>query len=238
MAIGIDFLDPEWLLAQFGSLFFWVCLGIVFVECGLFFPFLPGDSLLFAIGIFIATGQLDIFPGPKPVELLIAIGILTAAAWAGNINGYEIGRRIGPPLRRHDGRVIKKKHLDKTEEFFHKHGKKALVIGRFLAFVRTYVTVVAGVTQMERRVFYVWSLIGGVAWVVSITLIGYTLGDAIPWLQHNIDYAILAILAFTAVPIAFEWWHNRRKARREAATSAGASSDAPVESPSTDAAGV
>ncbi len=214
MLFGLDFMDPQWLLAEFGAVFFWVCLLIIFVECGLFFPFLPGDALLFALGIFIATGEIDVFPGSRLVEMGLALLCLTAAAWAGNVVGYEIGRGLGTRIGRRDGRIIKRKHLDKTQAFFDEHGKKALVIGRFLAFVRTYVTVVAGITQMERRTFYAWSLIGGVLWTSSITLVGYFLGDNVPWLQHNIDLAIMAILAFTAVPILWEWHHNRRKRLR------------------------
>jgi membrane-associated protein len=220
--LGIDLMDPQWLLAEFGSALFWLSLLIVFVECGLFFPFLPGDSLLFATGIFIATGQLDLFPFSPPVELAIALALLTAAAWLGNVVGYEIGRRLGPPLREHDGRILKKKHLDHTEMFFHRHGKKALVAGRFVAFVRTYVTVVAGITLMSRATFYLWSLVGGVAWVLSITVLGYVLGERVPWLEDNIDLAIFAILLFTAVPIALEWWRSRRHSRAEAARDAGA----------------
>jgi membrane-associated protein len=223
LLLGLDFMDPEWLLAEFGAVFFWVCLAIIFVECGLFFPFLPGDSLLFALGIFIATGQIDVFPGTRHVELSIALVLLVAAAWFGNVTGYEIGRGMGGRIGQRDGRIIKRKHLAKTEAFFAEHGKKALVIGRFIAFVRTYVTVVAGVTKMDRRLFYVWSLVGGIAWVLSITVLGYFLGDNVPWLRDNIDLAILAILAFTAVPIAWEWWHARRKRRRAEEESSAAS---------------
>jgi len=90
------------------------------------------------------------------------------------------------------------------------------VIGRFVPFVRTYVTVVAGVTMMERRRFVTWSAIGAVLWVVSITLLGYFLGAAIPALGENIDYVTLAILAFSAVPIAWEWWRHRRTSAKQA----------------------
>ena len=103
----------------------------------------------------------------------------------GNVAGYEIGRAIGPPLYHREGRILKKKYFDQTEEFFDKHGNKALVIGRFVPFVRTYVTVVAGVTRMERRRFLVWSFVGAVFWVLSITLLGYFLGTRIPWLRRQ-----------------------------------------------------
>jgi membrane-associated protein len=217
LILGLDWMNPHWLLDQFGQELFWISLVIIFVECGLFFPFLPGDSLLFAIGLFIATGRIDLFPGSRETELLIALALLLPAAWLGNVVGYEIGRRIGPPLRNRDGRLLKKKYFDKTQEFFDRHGNKALVIGRFVAFVRTYITVVAGITRMGRGRFYFWSLVGGVAWVLSITATGYFLGNNVPWLEHNIDLAVLAILAFTAVPVSIEWWRRRAKRRQERA---------------------
>ena len=187
MLLGIDWMDPNWLLDRFGAELFWISLLIVFVECGLFFPILPGDTLLFALGLFIATGQLDLFPGPPFVELLIAMAALTAAAFLGNVVGYEIGRKIGPPLYERDGRIIKRKYFDQTTAFFDHHGNKALVIGRFVPFVRTYITVVAGVTRMERHRFFLWSLVGAVLWVLSICLLGFFLGDAFPALgeQHR-----------------------------------------------------
>ena len=114
MLLGIDWMDPNWLLDRFGTALFWISLVIVFVECGLFFPILPGDTLLFAIGLFIATGQLDLFPGPPFVELLIAMAALIVAAFLGNVVGYEIGRKIGPPLYERDGRIIKRKYFDQT----------------------------------------------------------------------------------------------------------------------------
>ena len=91
--------------------------------------------------------------------------LLTASAFLGNVAGYEIGRAIGPPLYERDGRVLKQKYFDQTRAFFDKHGNKALVIGRFVPFVRTFITVVAGVTRMPRRRFFFWSLVGAVLWV-------------------------------------------------------------------------
>jgi len=212
MILGIDWMDPNWLLDRFGAELFWISLVIVFVECGLFFPILPGDTLLFALGLFIATGQLDLFPGPVFVELLIAITALTVAAFLGNVVGYEIGRRIGQPLYEREGRIIKRKYFDQTTAFFDHHGNKALVIGRFVPFVRTYITVVAGVTRMQRRRFFLWSLVGAVLWVVSICLLGYFLGDAFPGLGESIDKLVIAIVGFSLIPIAIEWWRHRRTA--------------------------
>ncbi|MEJ7834154.1 MAG: VTT domain-containing protein [Nocardioides sp.] len=216
LLLGMDWMDPAYLLERFGTEFLWISLLIIFVECGLFFPFLPGDTLLLSLGVFIATEDIDVFPGDPLVELVIALVLLTAAAILGNIAGYETGRAIGPPLYERDGRVLKRKYFDQTQVFFDKHGNKALVIGRFVPFVRTYITVVAGVTRMERRRFFLWSFVGAVMWVFSITLIGYFLGSRVPWLKDNIDYAILAILALSVLPVAFEWWRHRRTNSKQA----------------------
>ena len=202
-------MDPNWLLDQFGPWFLWVCLLIVLVECGLFFPFLPGDTLLFAVGLFIASRD-HIVPGPHATDLPVAIALLIVAAFAGNVIGYVIGRSIGPPIYQRNGRILKQKYFDQTQVFFDKHGNKALVIGRFVPFVRTYITVVAGVTRMHRHRFFVWSAVGAAMWVVSITLAGYFLGNAFPGLGENIDKAIILILAFSVIPIAYEWWRHRR----------------------------
>jgi len=216
LLLGMDWMDPNWLLDQFGEALFWLSLGIIFIECGLFFPFLPGDTLLFAMGLFLATERIDLFPGPPWIELLLALLLFTVAAVGGNIVGYEIGRKIGPPLYELDGRILKRKYFDQTTAFFDKHGNQALVIGRFVPFVRTYITVVAGVTRMDRRRFFLWSLVGAVGWVLSITLLGFFLGRAFPGLGENIDKAIIVILAFSVIPIAWEWWRHKRTNAPEA----------------------
>ncbi len=212
LLLGIKWMEPEWLLENFGGSLIWISLAIIFVECGLFFPFLPGDTLLFALGLFIAGQQIEIFGiGTPIVELVIALVLMTIAAFVGNVVGYEIGRRIGPPLYHRDGRILKKKYFDNTSAFFDKHGNKALVIGRFVPFVRTYITVVAGVTQMDRRRFFQWSAVGAVLWVFSITMLGYFLGRTFPAIGDNIDYAMIAILVFTVAPLAYEGIKHRRE---------------------------
>ena len=211
LLLGIDWLDPNFLLQHFGAAFLWISLAFIFIECGLFFPFLPGDTLLFALGLFIATGQLDLFPGAEAVELLISLALLCAAAFLGNVSGYEIGRRIGPPLYQRNGRIIKQKYFDSTRAFFDKHGNKALVIGRFVPFVRTYITVVAGATRMERHRFFMWSFVGAVLWVLSVTLLGFFLGRRWPSLGERIDQLVLVLLAVSVVPLVFEWLKHRRE---------------------------
>ncbi len=214
LLLGMDWMDPNYLLDRFGTELLWVSLLIIFVECGLFFPFLPGDTLLLSLGVFIATDDIDIFPGGHFTEMALALLLLIGAAMLGNIAGYEIGRAIGQPLRHHDGRILKKKYYDQTHEFFEKHGSQALVIGRYVPFVRTYVTVVAGVSQMRRHKFLLWSFVGAVIWVLRITLLGYFLGTRIPWLRDNIDLAILTILTLSVIPVAYEWRKHRRNGRR------------------------
>ena len=207
--MGASWMDPQWWLDHFGQEFFWVSAGIIFAECGLFFPFLPGDTLLFALGLFISGDKLNVVPGGHGVDLIASLVILSVAAFLGNVVGHEIGRKLGRPLYDHAGRILKRKYLDKTSAFFDRHGNKALVIGRFVPFVRTYITVVAGVTEMNRRRFFVWSAVGALAWVISILLMGYFLGAAFPAIGKNIDYAVIAIAVFTVIPLAFEAIRHR-----------------------------
>lgn len=226
--LGISWMDPNWLLDEFGSELFWLSLAIIFVECGLFFPFLPGDTLLFALGLFISTDKVSILPGHHGWDLVLALVLFSVSGFGGNVAGYEIGRKIGPPLAERDGRVLKKKYFDQTRDFFDKHGNKALVIGRFVPFVRTYVTVVAGISEMARRRFFTWSAIGAVLWVFSITLLGYFLGNVPkvgPFLSDNIDYAILLILLVSVIPVVYEWIKHRREAAAVAKDVADAASD-------------
>ncbi len=209
MMFGIKWLDPEWMLAEFGSAFFWVSLAIIVVECGLFFPFLPGDTLLVAIGLFLAGDKLSIVPGPGLLDLAVGCLLLVAAAVLGNVLGFEIGNKAGPVIYEHDGRILKRDYFDRTEAFFERHGRKALVIGRFVPVVRTYVTVVAGASKMDRPMFLSWSVIGAMLWVLSITLTGYFVGDTFPWLAHHIDYLILGLLLLTVIPAGIHWWRER-----------------------------
>lgn len=208
--LGMDWLDPEWLLDRFGEQLFWISLVILFIECGLFFPFLPGDILLFAMGMFIALEEIDILPGPTIVEIAAATTAMILAAFAGNVAGYEIGRRIGPPLYERDGRIIRRKYFDVTRDFFHRHGPMALVIGRFFAVVRTYITVVAGATEMPRQRFYVWSLTGAVLWVLAIALLGYNLGRQFPGLGEYLELALILIMVIFAIPMVWEYLRRRK----------------------------
>lgn len=203
-SLGPDWMDPQWLLDRFGSQFFWVSTAIIFIECGLLFPILPGDSLLFAIGLFIARGDLG-------VNILVACLVLSIAAFAGNVVGYEIGRAIGAPLYEREGRFINKGNFDKTHAFFDKHGNKALVLGRFVPIVRTFITVVAGVGRMERGRFFFWSGVGAILWATGVTLLGYFLGG-IDFIHDNLEAAVLLIVAISVLPMVFEYLKHRREA--------------------------
>jgi membrane-associated protein len=201
--LGPDWMDPQWLLERFGSQFFWVSAAIVFIECGLLFPILPGDSLLFAVGLFIAEGSIDI-------NIAMACLLLTVVAFLGNVVGYEIGRAVGTPLYERQGRFLKKKYFDDTHAFFEKHGAKALVLGRFVPIVRTFITVVAGVSRMDRRHFFVWSGVGALLWATGVTLIGYFLGQSFPVLKEHLEAAVLLIVAVSVVPMVVEFIRARR----------------------------
>jgi len=204
-SLGPDWMDPQVLLERFGSQFFWVSVAIVFIECGLLFPILPGDSLLFAVGLFIAGGEVDI-------NIVLACVILSSAAFLGNVVGYEIGRAVGAPLYERDGRFIKKKYFDDTHAFFEKHGAKALVLGRFVPIVRTFITVVAGVSRMDRRHFFVWSAVGAVLWATGVTLLGYFLGG-VDIIKNNLEIAALVIVGFSVLPMVIEFVRHRSATR-------------------------
>ena len=205
--LGPNWMDPAWLLERFGNQFFWVSTAIVFVECGLLFPILPGDSLLFAVGLFIANKTLHF-------NIVSACLILSIAAFLGNVVGYEIGRAVGTPLYQRQGRFINKANFDKTHDFFDRYGAKALVLGRFVPIVRTFITVVAGVGKMERRHFFVWSGVGAVLWATGVTLAGYFLGSAFPSLKDHLEAVILLIVAVSVIPMVLEFLNHRREARR------------------------
>lgn len=200
-------MDPNWLLERFGQQMFWVSMAIIFVECGLLFPILPGDSLLFSMGLFINRAEAG-EPGID-INIWTACILLSAAAFAGNVVGYEIGRAIGPTLYERRGRFIKAEYFDKTHDFFEKYGNRALVLGRFVPIVRTFITVVAGVGKMDRRRFFFWSFIGAVLWATGLTLLGYFLGG-IPFIQKNLEAALLTIVAFSVLPMVWEWWRHRQ----------------------------
>ncbi len=206
LLFGLDWMDPEWWLNQFGEQMFWASVVVIFIECGLLFPILPGDSLLFSIGLFIHRGDID-------VPIVTACVILSASAFAGNVCGYEIGRRAGPSLFRRNGRWLNETNLERTQSFFEKYGARALVLGRLVPIIRTYITVVAGAGKMDRRHFFTWSLVGAVIWATGLTLLGYAIGGN-QFVQDNLEAALLLIVAFSTIPVAIEWWRHRKELKR------------------------
>jgi membrane-associated protein len=212
-ALGPSWMDPSYLLNTYGI---WVAVLVVFIECGLLFPILPGDSLLFTIGVFIASDTLHL-------NLFLACAILTVAAFLGNVVGYEIGRVVGPPIYERDGRILKREYFDKTHEFFEKYGNKALVLGRFVPIVRTFITLVAGVGRMDRRRFFTWSALGAVLWASGVTILGYFLGG-IDLIKNNIEAALMLIVAVSVLPMVVEYLRHRSAARKAAAAEPSATS--------------
>ena len=136
----------------------------------------------------------------------------TLAAFLGNVVGYEIGRAIGAPLYNREGRFIKRKHFEQTSAFFDKYGNRALVLGRFVPIVRTFITVVAGISRMDRRRFFTYSAVGAVLWATGVTLLGYYLGQ-IEFVKANIEVALILIVFVSVLPMLFEYVAHRRRAK-------------------------
>lgn len=202
-ALGPDWLAPQ-NLDRFGTAAFWIALAIVFAECGLLIGFfLPGDSLLFMVGLFIASGAISM-----PIQ--VACGALALAAIAGNLTGYWIGYRAGSPLfAKPDSRLFRQEHVEKTHAFFDRYGASAIVLARFVPIVRTFITAMAGVGRMDLRTYAIYSSIGGILWATSVILAGYYLGN-IPFVKDHIELILLGIVALSIIPIGFETLRHRR----------------------------
>lgn len=213
LALMPGFLDPVNLLNSFGT---WVLLGlliVVFIESGLLFPLLPGDSLLFTAGLVAASKSAEI---PPFAPLWVLLVLIPVAAIAGDQVGYWIGARGGTSLFKHDNaRLFKKKYLDESHAFFERHGPITIVLARFVPIVRTYAPLVAGAARMRYRIFLTYNVIGGVLWGAGVTLLGYLLGQ-IAVVRDNIDLIFLLIVATSVVPIIVEMVKRRpRRGRRE-----------------------
>jgi membrane-associated protein len=210
LALGPSWLNPEHLLTMLGP---YVLLGlcvIIFAECGLLIGFfLPGDSLLFTAGLFVAAGFVD-----TPIWLVCAL--LTLCAVAGNVVGYGIGYKVGPVLfSRPDSRMLRREYVDRTHDFFERYGPQAIVLARFVPIVRTFITAIAGVGRMDLRQYLVYSAIGGVAWATGVTLLGFWLGR-IPFVRDNIELMLIGIVLLSIVPIIVGFARARRENRRAA----------------------
>ena len=208
-ALGPEWLQPDTLLRALGP---WVLVGlvvIIFAECGLLLGFfLPGDSLLFTAGLFVADGAID-------APLWAVCGLLVAAAVLGNVCGYWIGRTAGPAVfDRPRSRLFKPQHVAKTREFFDRYGNRAIVLGRFVPIVRTFITVMAGVGRMDPRRYFTYSLIGGVAWAAGVTLLGYWLGQ-FAVVKANIELILITIVLISVLPVVVELVRARRATASE-----------------------
>lgn len=202
-------LDPQKLLNTVGV---FGLFAIVFAESGIMIGFfLPGDSLLFAAGLFAARGDLT-----WPIWA-ISLGCAIAAI-AGDQVGYMFGKKVGPGLfKREDSRLFKAEYVAKSEIFFKKHGPKAIVLARFVPVVRTFTPIIAGVSHMHYRTFLKYNIIGGAVWAIGFTQLGFWLGKRFPWMVEKIEYVAIVIVVFSLVPIAVEVIRHRREAKRELA---------------------
>jgi len=195
----IDFLkelvNPESII-RYGGIY--LLLFVVFAETGLFVGFfLPGDSLLFTAGLFCSTGLLHINP-------FLLVGLIIVAAVTGNMFGYYFGKNVGVLLfRRKSGFLFRQEHLVTANEFYLKHGKKTIILSRFLPILRTFAPIIAGIVKLEYHKFFLYSLIGAVIWVSSLVLTGYYMGIYIPKTRDYLEYIVIFLIVITAIPFVF-----------------------------------
>ena len=211
-------LGPEWLDAAnlittivkwFGP---WAILGVmlvIFAETGLLIGFfLPGDSLLFTLGMFVGTGAVG-------VHIWVAAPLVWLAAVAGNQTGYLIGRKAGPAIfNKPDSRLFKQEYVERTSDFFERHGGKAVTLAQFVPIVRTFTPVIAGVGKMNYRHFITFNILGATFWAFGITWLGYFLGS-FEWIRENIDTMILVIVFISVAPMLASAISKVIKSRRQ-----------------------
>ena len=211
-------LGPEWLDAAnlitkivewFGP---WAIVGVmlvIFAETGLLIGFfLPGDSLLFTLGMFVGTGAVG-------VHIWVAAPLVWLAAVIGNQTGYFIGRKAGPAIfNKPDSRLFKREYVERTSAFFERHGGKAVTLAQFVPIVRTFTPVIAGVGKMHYRHFITFNVLGATLWAFGITWLGYFLGS-FEWIRENIDTMILAIVFISVAPMLISGISQLIKSRRQ-----------------------
>ncbi|WP_413227882.1 DedA family protein [Actinomyces respiraculi] len=212
-ALGPDWLDPASMITTFvqwvGP---WAVLGVmlvIFAETGLLVGFfLPGDSLLFTLGLFVHTGQV-------PVNIWVVSSLMWVAAVAGDQTGYAIGRKAGPAIfNKPDSRLFKQEHVTRTRTFFNRHGGKAVTLACFVPIVRTFTPVMAGVGQMRYRHFVGFNVLGATVWAFALVWLGYVLGGHV-WIRENIDATILTIVGLSLLPMVISWLSARLRRRSE-----------------------
>jgi membrane-associated protein len=188
-------------IQQYGVWTYLILFLIVFCETGLVVtPFLPGDSLLFAVGTFAALGALD---------LALVIVLLAVAAILGDSVNYAIGARVGPRVFHEQSRFLNRRHLERTHAFYERYGAKTIVIARFVPIVRTFAPFVAGIGQMRYARFLLYNVAGGVGWIVILVAGGYLFGN-IPVVRRNFSLVIFAIIVLSILPALVEVARQRR----------------------------
>ncbi|WP_027823678.1 DedA family protein [Laribacter hongkongensis] len=194
------------LVAAYGPWIYLILFLIVFAETGLVVtPFLPGDSLLFVAGAIAAMGEMN-------VHLLVALLIL--AAVLGDAVNYAVGHFFGMKLFSNpDSRIFRRQYLDKTHDFYARHGGKTIILARFVPIVRTFAPFVAGVGRMTYRHFFSYNIVGALAWVLSFSYAGYFFGN-LPVVKSNLSLLILAIIVVSVLPGIIEIWRSRRAGAR------------------------
>ena len=215
--LGPDWLDAGTLLNnfidKFGTAAVFAVAAIIIIETGLLFPILPGDSLLFTVGLFTGTHQITL-----PIWLVALI--MGTAAFIGPQIGYWIGRGVGPRIfAREDSRFFKKSYIDRTHEFFERHGGRAIILAQFVPIVRTYVPVAAGVGKMPYGHFVRFNVIGALAWGVGVTMLGFWLGN-FEFVRDHIEGVLILVVLVSLIPISIEWLRSRVEKRKERKTAA------------------
>jgi membrane-associated protein len=197
--------NPESII-HYGGIY--LLLFVVFAETGLFVGFfLPGDSLLFTAGLLCSTGILELHP-----SLLVLLIII--AAVAGNMVGYVFGKKVGPLLFvRKSGFLFRQEHLVTANEFYKKHGKKTIILSRFLPIVRTFAPIVAGIVKLELYKFFIYSLVGAFFWVTSLVLTGYFLGKYVPGTKDYLGYIVIFLIVITSLPFVINSIKKRLKSK-------------------------
>ena len=192
------------LIVQYGAVVYIILFMVIFAETGFVVtPFLPGDSLLFAAGTFAAIGSLD-------VTLLFLL--LTIAAILGDTVNYWIGHYIGPKVFRKETRFIKKKYLERTHNFYEKHGGKTIIIARFVPIIRTFAPFVAGVGAMTYSKFIFYNVVGGIVWVGIFVFGGYYFGN-IPIVKNNFSLTVVVIIILSILPGVIEYFRHRKQSK-------------------------
>jgi len=191
----------DWVIRTYGTWTYGILFLIIFCETGLVItPFLPGDSLLFAAGTFVAMGSLN---------MAGVTGLLSLAAIAGDTVNYWIGHAMGPKVfTRENSRLLNKEHLERTHRFYQKYGGKTIILARFIPIIRTFAPFIAGVGTMTYGRFIAFNVIGGIVWIFSFVLAGYYFGN-IRFVRDNFFLVILAIIFISVLPVVIELLRRR-----------------------------